>query len=123
MGSVLSLGHYPLMSDEHLPDWKDLTEFKSYQGENERRVIDWWSKLAAALVGIVVSRPPKGRRQMSRDATVSSLSKTGDNARSIPGLARSLQNIPSGEIERRYSGNRKILRLQAGSGLRIYVYA
>src|ERR1019366_812953 len=43
-----------LMSDQEQPTWKDLTEFINKQAENERRVIDWWFKLAGSLIGVVL---------------------------------------------------------------------
>ena len=42
------------MSDQEQPTWKDLTEFISKQAENDRRVIDWWFKIAGSLIGIVL---------------------------------------------------------------------
>jgi hypothetical protein len=36
------------------PTWKDLAEFTSRQAENDRNVIDYWFKLAGALIGIVL---------------------------------------------------------------------
>lgn len=40
------------MSDQEQPTWKDLTEFINKQAENDRKVIDWWFKLAGSLIGI-----------------------------------------------------------------------
>jgi hypothetical protein len=36
------------------PTWKDLAEFTGRQAEADRKVIDYWFKLACALIGIVL---------------------------------------------------------------------
>jgi hypothetical protein len=36
------------------PTWKDLAEFTGRQAENDRKLIDYWFKLACALIGIVL---------------------------------------------------------------------
>jgi hypothetical protein len=38
----------------NLPTWKELTEFINAQAEKDRKVIDFWFKLAAALLGFVL---------------------------------------------------------------------
>ncbi len=36
------------------PTWKDLADFTRIQAENDRRVIDFWFKLAASLLGFIL---------------------------------------------------------------------
>ena len=36
------------------PTWKDLLEFTVRQADNDRKVVDYWFKLAGALIGIVL---------------------------------------------------------------------
>lgn len=45
----------PDNSPEKQPTWKDLAEFTSKQAENDRKVIEFWFKLAAGLLGLVIT--------------------------------------------------------------------
>jgi hypothetical protein len=42
-------------SPEKQPTWRDLAEFTSKQAENDRKVIDFWFKLAASVLGLVIA--------------------------------------------------------------------